>query len=140
MTSNTLYQTQAINTDGVDGYSYVDRKEGMRVIVSNPLNDAPGTNPEELLGLSLSTCFNATIHSVLKDKDLYNQSRVTVPVQLKKEQNQPGYYFKVEVHAAIDGLAPEEAKQIVEIARKRCPVYKLLKESQTVTVKTISYS
>lgn len=111
-----LYETRAINEDGVDGYAYVGRKDGLRVVVSSPLNELPGTNPEELLGLSLSTCFNSTVHALLKEDGLTNRSKVEVPVRLKKEPEAPGYFFEVTVQAAIEGLAIREAKEIIEQA------------------------
>lgn len=142
MTSNEkfLYETSAINKDGVNGASYIDRKDGLKVTVSSPLNDSPGTNPEELLGLSLSTCFNATIHAMLKDQNLTNQSKVEVPVQLKKEPNEPGYYFEVEVRASIEDLPIEQAADIIELSSTRCPVFKLVQGSHTVSLKTVPYT
>lgn len=139
MAKDYLYETKAINKSGVNGYAYVDREDGLRVVLSSPLSDAPGTNPEELLGLSLSTCFNSTIKAIFKEKKLTNQSRVEVPVQLKKEADGSGYFFEVEVHAAIEGLSQKEAEKIVELASNRCPVYKLVKASATVTLKVVSY-
>lgn len=135
----SLYETTAVNVDGVGGTAYVDRKDGMRVVVSNPLSDAPGSNPEELLGLSLSTCFNSTLHSILKEQGKTNRSKVSVPVQMKEEPSEKGYYFKVEIQAAIEGASQAEAERITEAAEKRCPVSKLLQGSSTVHVKIIPY-
>jgi osmotically inducible protein OsmC len=39
----SLYTTQAINVDGLQGESYVP--DGLTVPVSSPLSAAPGTNP-----------------------------------------------------------------------------------------------
>lgn len=136
---NDLYKTNAINKDGVNGYAYVDREDGLSVVVSSPLNNRPGTNPEELLGLSLSTCFNSTIKAILKEKNLKNQSRVNVPVALRNEPEEVGYYFNVEVLAAIEGLSMEKAEEIVELARHRCPVFKLIQASQTVHLMTVPF-
>lgn len=142
MTSNNtyLYETSAINKDGVNGSSYVDREDGLKVAVSSPLNDSPGTNPEELLGLSLSTCFNATIRAMLEEQNLTNHSKVEVPVQLKKEPNEPGYYFEVKVLASIEGLSMTEAEDIIALSSTRCPVFKLVKGSHTVSLKTVPYT
>ena len=135
-----LYETNTINKDGVNGSSYVNREDGLKVEVSSPLNDSPGTNPEELLGLSLSTCFNATIHAMLEDQNLINQSKVEVLVQLKKEPNEPGYYFEVVVLASIEGLPIEQAEEIIHLSGARCPVFKLVQGSHTVNLKTVSYT
>lgn len=139
MKKDYLYETTAVNIDGVNGYAYIDEEDGMRVEVSSPLNKQPGTNPEELLGLSLSTCFNSTIKAILKEKKLVNDSRVVVPVQLKREANDSGYFFEVAIHVAIEGLESEETDEIVTAASHRCPVYKLISKSNTVSLKTIEF-
>lgn len=139
MTQDYLFESVAINTDGVDGSAYIEHEGGLKVDVSSPLNDAPGTNPEELLGLALSTCFNATLKAILEEHHLEKETRVEVPVQLKKEEDGLSYYFEVYVHAMIQDLPIEEAKKIVEITSHRCPVYKLMHGSHTVHLETKVY-
>lgn len=139
MLKNSLYETTAVNETGVEGIAYINRDDGMRVIVSNPTSEKPGTNPEELLGLSLSTCFNATIQSLLKARGKKTRSKVVVPIQLKREPSGIGFYFDVEVVASIDTLSIQEAEEIVASAEKRCPVSKLLSGSENVRVTTVPY-
>lgn len=139
MKKDYLYETIAVNKDGVNGESYITKEDGLSVKVSSPLNNQIGTNPEELLGLSLSTCFNSTIKAILKEKKLVNKSRVEVKVQLKKELEGMGFLFDVLILAAIDDLNPEVIEDIVHAASLRCPVYKLIKESDTVSVHIIDY-
>lgn len=139
MKKDYLYETIAVNKDGVNGETYINKEDGLSVKVSSPLNNQIGTNPEELLGLSLSTCFNSTIKAILKEKKLVNKSRVEVKVQLKKELEGTGFIFDVLILAAIDDLNPEVIEDIVHAASLRCPVYKLIKESDTVSVHIIDY-
>lgn len=139
MKKDYLYETIAVNKDGVNGETYINKENGLSVKVSSPLNNQIGTNPEELLGLSLSTCFNSTIKAILKEKKLVNKSRVEVKVQLKKELEGMGFLFDVLILAAIDDLNPEVIEDIVLAASLRCPVYKLIKESDTVSVHIIDY-
>ena len=54
-----IYQVTASNRDGIDGV--VTLSSGKEVETSHPLNDLPGFNPEELMGLAWSTCLNATL-------------------------------------------------------------------------------
>ena len=139
MKKDYLYETIAVNKDGVNGETYINKEDGLSVKVSSPLNNQIGTNPEDLLGLSLSTCFNSTIKAILKEKKLVNKSRVEVKVQLKKELEGMGFLFDVLILAAIDDLNPEVIEDIVHAASLRCPVYKLIKESDTVSVHIIDY-
>lgn len=116
MKKDYLYETIAVNKDGVNGETYINKEDGLSVKVSSPLNNQIGTNPEELLGLSLSTCFNSTIKAILKEKKLVNKSRVEVKVQLKKELEGMGFLFDVLILAAIDDLNPEVIEDIVHAA------------------------
>lgn len=139
MKKDYLYETIAVNKDGVNGETYINKEDGLSVKVSSPLNNQIGTNPEELLGLSLSTFFNSTIKAILKEKKLVNKSRVEVKVQLKKELEGMGFLFDVLILAVIDDLNPEVIEDIVHAASLRCPVYKLIKESKSVAVHIIDY-
>lgn len=132
---DSLFHTEVVNDKGLNGEAYV-KNEGFSVLTSDPLSDEPGTNPEELLGLSLSTCLNSTIQALLKGRGLANNSRVEVQVDFVKEPK-GGYFFEVLALAHIDDLPLEKAKRIIEAAEKRCPVSKLLQGSDTVTVKTV---
>lgn len=119
MKKDYLDETIAVNKDGVNGESYINKEDRLSVKVSNPLNNQNGTSPEELLGLSLSTCFNSTIKAILKEKKLVNKSRVEVKVQLKKELEGTGFLFDVLILAAIYDLEPEVIENIVHAASLR---------------------
>ncbi|MBG9988663.1 OsmC family protein [Aerococcaceae bacterium DSM 111176] len=134
-----LFEASVVNQDGVDGVAFVDRPDGLRVVTSNPVSERPGTNPEELLGLAFATCMNATIKAVLKREQLQRDSKVTVDVQLKLDESDNSYYFDVVLRAMIEGLTLEEAERIVAVAEKRCPVSKLLKGADTLTIETVPY-
>lgn len=56
--NHPLYTTTAINDEGLEGHAYIPG--GLKVQTSSPTNDHPGANPEQLLGLSLNTCLEAT--------------------------------------------------------------------------------
>ncbi|WP_244244672.1 OsmC family protein [Marinilactibacillus kalidii] len=134
-----LFETTVVNNEGVDGVAYVDEPTGLRVITSSPTTQAPGTNPEELFGLAITTCLNATIQSLLKARGASNKSQVTSNIQLKREQNGIGFYFNVDIYASIENLSLEEATQIILSAEKRCPVSKLTKGAETLTIHTVDY-
>lgn len=46
MKKDYLYETIAVNKDGVNGESYINKEDRLSVKVSNPLNNQNGTNPE----------------------------------------------------------------------------------------------
>ncbi len=135
-----LYKTTVHNTDGLDGVAYVEGDRGLAVVTSNPLKDTPGTNPEELFGLSITTCLNATIQSLLRGRGYTYKSRVSADVEMRRESKEVGYYFQVTITASIEELDLSEAERLIDAAEKRCPVAKLTKGSSTVTVQTVPYT
>ncbi len=56
MTFRSLYHTEVINDAGLNGHARVTLGGDLDVLTSSPLQDDPGTNPEQLLGLALATC------------------------------------------------------------------------------------
>ncbi|MCC5890261.1 MAG: OsmC family protein [Alkalibacterium sp.] len=134
-----LFEATVHNADGVDGTAYVEGKDKLSVTVSSPTSGEPGTNPEELFGLALTTCLNATIQSLLKARGLDNRSKVTAKVQLRREDSGIGYYFQIYIYASIEGLSLDQADSIVQSADKRCPVAKLTQHAPTIDLKTVPY-
>lgn len=136
---DVLFEATAVNENGIEDVVYIDRKDGMRLIVSNPLEDNPGTNPEELFGLAQSTCLNSTIQALLRESKKYagHRSKVKTQVQFKRERM--GYYFDVTVYAAIENLDDKEADRYIHAAERRCPVSKLVSGSETVSLKVVKY-
>lgn len=131
----SLFHAEVVNDQALQGEAFV-KNDGLRVVISDPLSPDLGTNPEELLGLSLSTCLNATIQALLKGRGLKNKSQVEVHIDLVPEEK-GGFFFEVLALAKIESLPFEKAERIVQAAEKRCPVAKLLEGSKTVTVKTV---
>lgn len=134
-----LFEATVHNYDGVEGTDYVEGKGGLSVAVSSPTNDKPGTNPEELFGLALTTCLNATIESLLKARGMSHRSKVTAKIQLMREDSGVGYYFQVYIFGSIEGLELDRADEIVQSADKRCPVAKLTQNASTIELKTVPY-
>lgn len=136
---NALFEATIHNTDGVNGTAYVEGPDALSVETSHPLNDSSGTNPEELFGLALTTCLNATIESLLKARGFQKRSKVTAKVQLRREEDGVGFYFQVYLFAAIEDMEIEQAESIVQSAEKRCPVSKLTQGADTIVISIVPY-
>lgn len=138
---DTLFETRIINDQGLNGTAYVDQQDGLRVVTSNPVTADAGTNPEELLGLAFSTCLNATIEAVLEGEGLSEPSKVVADIQLKKESNaSKGYFFDIQIYAAIKDIPFSQAEKVVKNAKSRCPIAKLLQGATTLSIEVIEYS
>ncbi|MBK0348289.1 OsmC family protein [Aerococcaceae bacterium zg-ZJ1578] len=136
MTYQSLYHTEVINQDGIEGVSYVNEPGGLTVSVSSPMKSIPGTNPEQLLGLALATCLNATIEAEEKRRGYEHQAVVRVAIDLA--QDNPGYQFFVVANVEIPHVDKAEAASILETSLTRCPVVKLLKGSSNVKIQLVN--
>ncbi|VDG17843.1 OsmC family protein [Lactiplantibacillus mudanjiangensis] len=126
----TLYTTKAINEDGIEGQAYI--QDGLKVAVSSPLKSVPGTNPEQLIGLALSTCLNATLEAIEGEHQQAHQSSVVTTVKMSRDRF--GYQFWVDAAVTIPEVDDETAAHWLAIAETRCPVAKLVGDSSNVTI------
>ncbi|WP_057895468.1 OsmC family protein [Liquorilactobacillus oeni] len=133
MMKKILYETEAINQDGLNGQSYV--KNGLKVAVSNPREKTLGTNPEQLLGLSLCTCMNATLQAIENEQGLKHTSEVRVSVTLIKGSTGLEFLVKARIH--IPDVALSTAQKLVNLAKSRCPVSKLLSNSSNYDIEVV---
>ncbi|WP_283680105.1 OsmC family protein [Lentilactobacillus sp. Marseille-Q4993] len=128
-----LYRTEARNDEGLEGHAYVPG--GIKVQTSSPLNDHLGTNPEQLLGMSLATCLKATLEFVQDEHKLPRSGQVHVQVAYIGAK--ANYEFLVNAQIRIPDVDFETAKQLTEETEGRCCVSKLLAGSANYTVETV---
>lgn len=126
----TLYRTQAVNQDGLQGRAYVP--DGLSVEIASPLSKTVGTNPEQLLGLALSTCLNATLEAIEKEHDFPHQSQVVTTVEMARDRF--GYQFRLDAQVTIPEVDTTTAERWLALAEQRCPVAKLIGASANVRI------
>lgn len=127
------YRTVAINDDGLESHSYVPG--GLDVLTSSPTNDQPGANPEQFVGLALSTCLNATLEAIEERKGIPHTSQVHTIVEMARDTR--GLQFYVTAQIRIPGVDRATAESMVDLAERRCPVAKLLSGSDNVQVELV---
>lgn len=132
MAEKVLYQTVVENKEGIQGHAKVITGGDLDVLTSNPVHDTPGTNSEQLIGLALATCLNATIEAEEKRRGLSHQSVVRVGIKMGFDN--PGFQFWLDAQVKIPQVSHDEAVAILEKCEKRCPVAKLLQNSDNVKV------
>lgn len=132
MADKVLYQTIVENSAGIAGHAKVITGGNLDVLTSNPVHDTPGTNPEQLIGLALATCLNATIEAEEKRRGLPHRSSVRVGIKMGFDD--PGFQFWLDAQVRIPQVSHEEAAAILAKCEGRCPVAKLLQNSANVKV------
>ena len=99
--------------------------------------DAPGTNPEELIGAAHASCFSMALSMILGEHDLTpDQIETKATVTLEK---QDGGFTVTAVHldvvASIPGATQDQFDAATNAAKENCPISKLLNAEITMDAK-----
>lgn len=99
--------------------------------------DAPGTNPEELIGAAHAGCFSMAFSGHLGAANLKAESiRTTADVTVEKVEGGFGITaVHLTVRARIPGATEEQFRKAAETAKSTCPVSKVLNAKITMDAK-----
>ncbi|MEJ6488512.1 OsmC family protein [Leucobacter sp. USCH14] len=133
--SEPLFTAVAINTEGIDGESFVEGG-GLRVAVASPTSPdrAETTNPEELLALSWVTCLNAAAR-VVAGPGVDVEARSEISLHARAEG---GFEFAGRAELRFVGVPLEEAHALAAAAHERCPVSRMLSGRSAVRVTAVA--
>ena len=116
------YTAIATTTAGRNGH--VESSDGtLKLDLSMPGSNKPGTNPEQLFAAGYSACFGGAIMAVA-GRDKIKPESVHVTGEVTLVVNGHDYSIAVKLKAKIDGISREEAQKLVDEAHKVCPYSK----------------
>jgi osmotically inducible protein OsmC len=99
--------------------------------------NAPGTNPEELIAAAHASCFSMALSAQLGAANLTPES-INTTASLKMEKQEAGWAIKaihLDVHAKIPNGDEAAFQKAAEDAKAGCPVSKVLKAQITMSAK-----
>lgn len=99
--------------------------------------DAPGTNPEELVAAAHAGCFAMALSAQLEGAGI-TPERLDVTATVTMEKSDGGWAVTkshLDLTARIPGADPEKFKTAAENAKAGCPISKLLKAEITLDAK-----
>lgn len=97
--------------------------------------DAPGTNPEELIAAAHAACFSMALSAQLGAASLTPES-INTTANLKMEKQDAGWAITavhLDVHARIPNADDAAFQKAAEAAKAGCPVSKVLKAQVTMS-------
>src|SRR5450755_2974800 len=97
--------------------------------------DAPGTNPEELIAAAHAGCFSMALSGQLGGANLTAES-ISTTVTLSLDKLDSGWTItasQIEVAAKVPGADAATFQKCAEAAEKGCPVSKVLNAKITMT-------
>jgi lipoyl-dependent peroxiredoxin len=124
-----------------DGQGTVSSDSG--VLKSTPYNfvqrfeDAPGTNPEELIGAAHAACYSMQLSGVLGKASATAES-IETKASVHFEKLDVGFTVNrihLDVVAKIPGISAEAFLKAAEEAKRICPISRLLNTTITLEAK-----
>jgi len=102
-----------------------------------------GTNPEELVGAAISSCYSMFLSALLTNNDFKNKEIQTqATVTLERDDTGPVITrISLDVSADVEGITNEQFQGFVNEALAKCPISRLYATVQkTVTAKLLTAS
>ena len=87
--------------------------------------EAPGTNPEELIGAANASCFSMFL-SALLTKAGYTPTRIHTTAKVHLEAGPTITLIELETQAEVPGLDEKTFQEQAQAAKQNCPVSKAL--------------
>jgi lipoyl-dependent peroxiredoxin len=101
--------------------------------------DAPGTNPEELIAAAHASCYSMALSGALGAASLKPES-IETTASLTLEKLDVGFTISrihLAVAAKVPGAAPEAFLKAAEEAKRTCPISRLLNTTITLEAKLV---
>lgn len=127
---------------GKDGRGSLTTQSGVlqeqRYGFSMRFGNERGTNPEELIAAAHAGCFTMALSFALAEEGL-TEARLETTARVRLDQD--GDSFKItrsdlDLHAEVPHLDEDRLRSLAEVAKKNCPVSKLLDTDMELTVRT----
>jgi len=124
---------------GKDGKGFVSTQSG--VLADSPygfatrFEDAPGTNPEELIAAAHASCFTMALSFALARAG-YNKGTLETEAKVTLDRDGDGFSITrsaLDLRAHVPGISGEDFARIASEAKAGCPVSKLIKAEITLT-------
>ncbi|WP_174287396.1 OsmC family protein [Sphingomonas bacterium] len=124
---------------GRDGKGHVSTQSG--VLSDSPygfntrFEDAPGTNPEELIAAAHASCFTMALSFALA-KAGYSTGTLATTAKVTLDKDGDGFAITrsdLTLTGKVDGIAADEFATIAADAKANCPVSKVLNAEITLT-------
>ena len=117
---------------GKDGKGHVSTGSGALSAQPYGFNtrfeDAPGTNPEELIGAAHASCFTMALSFKLAEAG-FTDGSLTTNAEITLEKEDGGFTVTksaLSTKGKVDGLDRGKFEELAEDAKANCPISKLL--------------
>lgn len=135
-TEKIVYTAKTHTTGGRQGNS-VSNDEQLKVTLTPPGSNKPGTNPEQLFAAGWSACYIGALGVAAKQQQISLPTDLFVDAEVDLVLTNDAYALQARLQVSLPGIATEDALKLVELAHQTCPYSKAVKGNIKVTTTLI---
>ncbi len=125
-TNDVLYTGKTHITGGRNGFARSDDGQ-LDIKLSRPGSNAPGTNPEQLLGAGWAACYIGAIGIAAAASKVVVPANVSVDAEIDLCKTEAkGYFLQARLRVSLPGMDPVVAETLIGAAHQTCPYSKAL--------------
>lgn len=133
---NVLYTGKTHTTGGRNGEARSSDGR-LDIKLSAPGSGGPGTNPEQLYAAGWSACFIGAMGKAAGKLQIQLPADLAVDAEVDLGTTAGDYFLQARLNVSLPGLAPDVARQVVDMAHQICPYSKLSRGNIHVEINLI---
>ncbi|AMB98608.1 organic hydroperoxide resistance protein [Aerococcus urinaehominis] len=136
-----IYATTSLNTGGRQGESALT-DGSFKVAIDTPKEmggQGQGQNPEQLLAMAYSACFNSALQANLAMAKEKAESKVAVQVDMYKKPDAVDFKLGAKIQVAIDGMTADQVQAFAEKAHQTCPFSKAMAGNIDISLEVVDF-
>ena len=107
------------------------------VKLSIPGSARIGTNPEQLLAVGWSACFESAMASAARKMKVALPPHFAIDAEVDLNQAGDAYFLRARLNVSLPGLEPEVARALANAAHQTCPYSKAMRGNVDVAINLV---
>jgi Ohr subfamily peroxiredoxin len=136
ITKQVLYTGKTSTTGGRKGASR-SSDGNLDIELSPPGSNGKGTNPEQLFAAGWSACFIGAIGKAAGKLDVALPAGLAVDAEVDLCNTDGAFSLQARLNVHLPGLAPETARELLDMAHQTCPYSKMSRNNIDVEINLV---
>lgn len=133
--TNVVYTAKAHTTGGRKGHTRTS--DGVLDLDLSPPGLGKGSNPEQLFAAGWSACFLSAMGKAAGKVGVMLPPETAIDAEVDLRNNDGAYVLQARLNVHLPGVAPEQARAIVDGAHQNCPYSKMSRGNIDVEINLV---
>ncbi len=134
---NVVYTARTRSTGGRENGIARSSDGRLDLKLSQPGSARIGTNPEQLLAVGWSACFEGAIGAAARQRNIALPAAITIEAEVDLNAGESGYFLSARLKVNVPGLERAVAQALVDAARRTCPYTKAMRGSVDIKIQVV---